>query len=162
MQRFGSPYPSALARMPVAQFDMDLVVTRPTQGHEVAFVIGSAPVDWQNVVHFLNRRNSSFLQAAFTKWMALNISISNSLPLTSVLSVMVRRTFIRIVFLCRLCLMLFTISTIGEVRTAWILAWLHWLMWHIHPSFHEKSPLGSLQMDCYYLWLSHNYIIPQT
>lgn len=137
--------------MSIAQFDMNLIVTGLADRHEVAFGIGSAPVDWQYVVHFLNWRDSPFFQAAFAKGMFLDIPIPDSLPLTPVLPVVVWRTLIRVVLLCGLCLMLLTIGSIGKVRTAWILAWLHWLMRHIPlPPFdfkHEKSPLGSLQMD---------------
>ena len=151
MQGFGSPYPSAFTRMPVTKFDMNLIVAGLANRHEVAFGIGSAPVDRNDVMDFLNWRYSSFFQAAFAKGMIPYIPVPDSLPLTPVLPVVVWRTLIRVVFLCSLSLMLLTIGSIGKVRTAWILAWLHWLMWHIHLSpfdfKHEKSPLGSLQMD---------------
>ena len=109
--------------MPVAQLDMDLIVARSADRHEVAFGIGPASVHWKYVMHFLNGSDSSFLQAALTERMFLDVPVSDSLPLASVFFVMVWRTFIRVVFLCSHRLMLLAISSIGKVRTSWISTW---------------------------------------
>ena len=103
---------------------MYLIVARFADGHEVAFGIGPASVDWQNVMHFLNGSDSSFLQAAFAERMFLDVPVSDSLPLASVFFVMVWRTFICVVLLSSFRLVFLTIGSIGKVGTAWISAWL--------------------------------------
>ena len=79
-------------RMPVAELDMYFVVATLTQTHQVTFRVGSTATHWDDVMDFLDRRELTFLQAAFAQRMEFNVTFPDSSPVPAILLVVVRRS----------------------------------------------------------------------
>ena len=68
----------------VVAADRDAGMAAFTQRHEISRVVCASVCQRQDVMHFLGRRQSSFLLALFAQRMRLNITRANPSPCTTV------------------------------------------------------------------------------
>lgn len=129
----------------VSNFVVDLGVAGLTETHKVVPCVSAAFGNGQDVVNFLYRSQSTFLETHLTEWMLRRIAVTDSLPGSSVLLVRVGTALIFIVLAAFLHTVLLTKLSFTEVGATGVGAWSEWSLGHLFTSFwHKKSPTGSL------------------
>lgn len=105
-------------RMPIAHLNVDLVVARTAEGHEVAAIVCAAFTDRDDVVHLFHERDPSFCQTPLAKRMLRSIAIPDPFPGTTVLPVHIRCAGIFVVLPVYFFPVLFAVLSVRESGTA--------------------------------------------
>ena len=95
-------------------------------------------------MHFGCYRQPAFLIALFTERMRMKEPGTDLAPLVAIAFLAFLVPAVLLIGFVHHVLMLRTVTAIGQLRTAWVLARLLWTSWHtIHLHFrHAKSPRG--------------------
>jgi len=123
-------------------------VTRFTKSHEIALLIAAALRERANVVHFLGRGKPILFLTLFTERMRLDVTVTDTLPSTTVSLVGSRVTFVLIVMFVHCFLMLGTVLlAFSKPTAAGISTGTFWFVghWFTSLSGHKKSHQGFLQ-----------------
>ena len=129
----------------VSNFVVDLGVAGLTETHKVVPCVSAAFGNGQDVVNFLYRSQSTFLEAHLTEGMLRCISVPDAFPRSAVLFIDVCAALVFVVLSAFLHTVLFTKLSFTEVGTAGVRAGSEWSLGHLLTSFgHKKSPMGLL------------------
>lgn len=129
----------------VSNFVVDLGVAGLTETHKVVPCVSAAFGNGQDVVNFLYRSQSTFLEAHLTEGMLRRIAVTDAFPCSAVLAVNIGAALVFVVLAAFLHTVLFTKLSFTEVGTAGVRAGSEWSLGHLLTSLrHEKSPTGSL------------------
>lgn len=99
---------------------MYLVVAGAAQRHQVIVCMSAALGYGQDVMDLFNRSHSSFLQASFTQRMALDITVTDSLPCTTVFLVHVWGALVSVVLTPVQGFMFGAVLSVRKAGTAWV------------------------------------------
>ena len=120
-------------------------MARLTQAHKVVPCMSAAFGNGQDVVNFLYRSQSTFLEAHLTEGMLRCISVPDAFPRSAVLLIDVCAALVFVVLSAFLHTVLFTKLSFTEVGAAGMRAGSEWSLGHLLTSFgHKKSPTALL------------------
>jgi hypothetical protein len=123
-------------------------VTGFTESHEVALLVAAAFGEWKDVVYLFGGSELTLLLALLTKRMRLDVTVTDTLPSTTVSLVGSRVTFVLIVMFVHFFLMLGTVLlAFSKPTAAGISTGTFWFVghWFTSLSGHKKNHQGFLQ-----------------
>lgn len=100
--------------MTVSHLNVDLVVARTAEGHEVRPVMSPATADGNDVVHLFHQGHPAFLETHLTEGMLLCVAVAYPFPGTTVLPVYIRRALIFVVLTVHFFSVLFAVLPVRE------------------------------------------------
>ena len=136
-------------------------MTGLTKSHEVTPLIASAFGEWEDVVYLFSRSESTLLLTFFTERMSFDVSVSDSLPSTTVSFVGLWVSLIPIVVFVYFLLMLGTVLvSFSKPTTSGVGTGTFWFVGHSFTSLsgHKKSHPGFLRDSFWILFLYSNSI----
>lgn len=131
----------------VSSLSMDPAVAALAERDQVAVLICPTLRERHNVVDFLHRDETSFLEAELTEGMALDVSVADDLPVLPVPALRgLTVTPILFISCVHLLLVFLTVPTVSQAGTTWIRTWFLWFAWHVCLlSGITKAPEGFLR-----------------
>ena len=110
--------PEIFIPLPVAEVVVYFRMAGLTKAHEVVPCVSAAFGNGQNVVNFLYRSQSTFLETLFAQRMLCGVAVTDAFPRSAVLAIDIGTALIFIVFSAFLRAVLFTKLSFTEVGTA--------------------------------------------
>lgn len=112
------------------------------EGHQIAFHMGAALGERENMMYFLGWCQFSVLLALFAQWVGRDISITNPFPCAAIATLAGWITFMSVIVRRNNFLVFLAISPVSQSRTAGIGAGALWFVWHSCRllSGHKESP----------------------
>ena len=114
----------------VADLVVYFVMTTLAKAHQIASVMSAALRDGNLVVYLFHRNKDALLEAPLAERMRLDITVTNSFPCSAVFFMHLRVTTLLLVVLLHQLAMLFAVSAIRQIRTAWVSTGLFRFSWH--------------------------------
>jgi hypothetical protein len=106
-------------------------VTGFTKSHEVALLIAAALRERANVVHFLGWRQPVLFLTLLTEWVRFDVTITDTLPGTTISFVGSGVTLVLVVLFCDNLLMFGTVLLVlGKPTAAGVGTGTLWFIWH--------------------------------
>lgn len=122
---------------------MYLRVAGLTEAHQIVPCVSATLGNGQNVVDFLHRSQSTFLETLFAQRMLCGVAVTDAFPRSAVLAIDIGTTLVFVVLAAFLHTVLFTKLSFTEVGAAGMRAGSKWSLGHLLTSFgHNKSPTG--------------------
>ena len=131
----------------VSNFVVDLGVAGLTETHKVVPCVSAAFGNGQDVVNFLYRSQSTFLEAHLTEGMLRCISVPDAFPRSAVLFIDVCAALVFVVLSAFLHTVLFTKLSFTEVGTAGVRAGSEWSLGHLLTSYNIRVVVFSVPLQ---------------
>jgi hypothetical protein len=109
---------------------MNFFMARTTEAHEVRLIVCSSFGERNDVMDFLNRNVSSFLQALLAERMLVDVPVTDSFPRPAVAFAGRVAALELLVVLFHDLGVLLAVNTVGQVRAAGKAARSLWFHWH--------------------------------